>query len=611
MIERLELRNWRAFDHVTIDFQPGTTFLVAPNGVGKTSLLLGLTWGLFGDHSKVNASSCVRVGHNNAEVAVTLGSENGAQLVIFRTVTTRGRSTVTFSDGQNPITSEAADALLASAMGAPIDVAARLAIIRGPGNDGELQLNEHLYDAFGVSSLRHAAAAASKLHKKAETARKKLRTASRELIDNRDQLTNAADNLARNLEDLATKRASLVEQQGAAARAQQAMAVWHRYEASARERTQAVEELLKHAHNHGFPGADLAGLSEDVSAAIARIEAAVVDRTDQLAEARAQAIAGQSALDLLEGHDPSCPTCARPFHNDEFERAIEMQRDSLARAQTRIQQVESELGDLGADKTQLVEIRDRIVELSKPLAEPDQPRPAANVDTAVSEAENALREHDERAGSIDNELKAIVAQLQRDNEVRAAADAEKVAWRREALTYAASMALNGTAERLANEYIEPISQQVRWRWKALFGEDGLQLRPDGTIVRVAGDRELPWSELSSGEQIWARLAASLLVLRSSTTLPFAWLDEPLEHLDPRTRRIVARDLATTSQHGRPAQLIVTTYEHTLARQLAEDLPNTHLRQISRVEPTEHPPRLRPGRSDQTGSQFAGGHSSAA
>ena len=82
------------------------------------------------------------------------------------------------------------------------------------------------------------------------------------------------------------------------------------------------------------------------------------------------------------------------------------------------------------------------------------------------------------------------------------------------------------------------------------------------------------------------------MLRSSTTLPFAWLDEPLEHLDPHARRIVASDLASSTRSGRPAQLIITTYEHTLARQLAEDLPGTHLRYINRTESRERPPRHR-------------------
>jgi len=127
-------------------------------------------------------------------------------------------------------------------------------------------------------------------------------------------------------------------------------------------------------------------------------------------------------------------------------------------------------------------------------------------------------------------------------------------------------------------------------------------KPDGTIVRVVGDRELPWHQLSSGEQIWARLVASLLVLRSSTTLPFALLDEPLEYLDPRARRIVATDLSSTTRSGRPAQLIVTTYEHTLARQLANDLPGTHLLQINRTEQFVPPLRRpRPAARDSGGT----------
>src|SRR5437879_5915258 len=98
MIERLELRRWRSFDHVAIDFAPGTTFLVAPNGVGKTSLLLGLTWAMFGDHSNVPAKTCVRVGHDSAEGVVTLTIGETRRLTIHRTVTTSGRATVSYSD---------------------------------------------------------------------------------------------------------------------------------------------------------------------------------------------------------------------------------------------------------------------------------------------------------------------------------------------------------------------------------------------------------------------------------------------------------------------------------------------------------------------------------
>ncbi|MGI8793009.1 MAG: AAA family ATPase, partial [Acidimicrobiales bacterium] len=147
MIEHLELRRWRAFDHVAIDLQPGTTFLVAPNGVGKTSLLLGLTWALFGDHSNVDAKACVRIGHDNAEATVALVLEDGEQLVIHRTITTAGKTNVDYSDGHQSVPAARASELLVAEYGAPIEIAARLAVIRGSGkDDGELQLQEHLYE---------------------------------------------------------------------------------------------------------------------------------------------------------------------------------------------------------------------------------------------------------------------------------------------------------------------------------------------------------------------------------------------------------------------------------------------------------------------------------
>ena len=53
-------------------------------------------------------------------------------------------------------------------------------------------------------------------------------------------------------------------------------------------------------------------------------------------------------------------------------------------------------------------------------------------------------------------------------------------------------------------------------------------------------------------------------------LPFAWFDEPLEHLDPQFRHAVAATLATATRGGSPRQLLVTTYEHGIAQQLADN-----------------------------------------
>src|SRR5207247_765978 len=105
------------------------------NGVGKTSLLLGLTWALFGDQSNVDAKSCVRIGHQTAEAILTLAVGDNRRLTIHRTVTAAGKATVEYSDGDQPVGASLAYEMLADEFGAPIEIAARLAVIRGSGND--------------------------------------------------------------------------------------------------------------------------------------------------------------------------------------------------------------------------------------------------------------------------------------------------------------------------------------------------------------------------------------------------------------------------------------------------------------------------------------------
>lgn len=582
MIERLELLRWRSFDQVAIDFAPGTTFVVAPNGVGKTSLLLGLTWAMFGDHSNVPAKTCVRIGHDSAEGTVTLTIGEARRLTIHRTITASGKATVSYSDNGETVSENKAIEMLTEEFGAPLEIAARLAVIRGSGReDGELQLREHLYDAFGVSGLRRAAAAAGRLHKDSVAGRRKLRSASSSQLKDRDRLVELVAKLTNDLEALNAKRPLIAAAVDEATRAQQAVAAWTAHDSKLAQRARAIDDLIDGAHSLGLVGRTLDELTQSLAAARTAIDFSQEQAQNAVTEARAQSMAASSALGLLDGHDPACPTCARPFHGNELEAAIRAQRDSLAIATERIAAATATVESIRARETQLDALGRSADALIQPLPEPKIDRPTRDVDATVETAREELRKHDELSGSLTSERNAIAARLDSDDELQAAFAAERVAWRREALAQASATALTAIAERLAQEQIEPLSQQVRWRWKALFGEDGLQLRPDGTIVRVVGGRELPWNQLSSGEQLWARLVASLLILRSSTTLPFAWLDEPLEHLDPRARRIVATDLATCTESGRPGQMIVTTYEHTLAHQLAQDVPNTHLRHILR------------------------------
>ena len=86
MITRIALENWRAYRNLDLDIDPGTTFLVAPNGVGKSSLLEAVRWALGAGHVE-QRPSMIRQGHTTAQVTVTLalpaGAWNGDQITFI------------------------------------------------------------------------------------------------------------------------------------------------------------------------------------------------------------------------------------------------------------------------------------------------------------------------------------------------------------------------------------------------------------------------------------------------------------------------------------------------------------------------------------------------
>ncbi|HKN50080.1 MAG TPA: AAA family ATPase, partial [Actinomycetota bacterium] len=86
MIRRLTLSNWRAYDRLDLTFEEGVTFLVAANGVGKSSIVMAAAWGLLGEASGVDAVSSVRGDADQATVALELQLPDGKRLEIERSV---------------------------------------------------------------------------------------------------------------------------------------------------------------------------------------------------------------------------------------------------------------------------------------------------------------------------------------------------------------------------------------------------------------------------------------------------------------------------------------------------------------------------------------------
>ena len=577
MIRRLHLSNWRSYEDLELSLEPGTTFVVAPNGVGKTSLVCGVAWAVFGQQSGINPRTSIRAGAGSAEVQAQLELPGGRQLTIDRTVKQRGAPTATYTINGASLTEAAALAQLEQALGVDLAVAGRLSTMLGGAHlaaHDALDLESHLHHAFGVSHLLRTAETAESVAKRAERARTELRSTNRRRLNSRAAVESEIAETEAELARL-TARGEELEELRRAAAAQQALVERHlaitgELERYVRDRARLISEA-ENLLGRPVEADDEESVTSDLRTELARANRAVSEATEGAGTARSAISAASEAIDLLNRGSAACPTCMRDLPADQRRSALDAHGAQMGAA-------EEELGRLErVRKTEQVQapavagLLARIEALEPPaLAAEDLTIPSrAEAEASYQQALAALDAHNQELGGARSRLQSLRAQISSDDETRREEHELRMAYRREAAARAGADALREAADRVIESRIEPIAREVRGRWKHLFTNNGLTFKADGTITRVRAGEELEWDTLSGGERTWARIITHLLVMATTTSLPFAWFDEPLEHLDPHYRHAVAATLATATSGGSPRQLLVTTYEHGIAQQLAD------------------------------------------
>jgi hypothetical protein len=577
MIRRLHVRGWRAFDEVTLDLDEGLTFVVAENGVGKTSLVQAASWGLYGSLSPVDARAARRVGSDRTAVEVDVELPDGRTLAITREVHDRAESMHARLDRRD-LDEDGLALALAQAFGASREFLSMTTLLPSDAvaNDtaGGFQLQAHLRRVFGVDDLQRAADAVQQLHEQADADARKARQATRrataDLHRLRSELAEAevAESSARAARTEARQVLAFAEGQLRVAREQAAALV---RAAAARDE---FAELLATTRRTLGRGTRLGRVARPAELA-ARLETAEIVAADALDELRrrestveGRLVAARAAAAALHEADAECPVCRRDLSTDDIARAEQTHQrelDTLAAQKTGLAaEVESATRRLGELRT----LSRRAVRL--PPTPPAAGEIVVDLDAATFAVE-AARADTER---LDDE--AAVARARRDMLANQVSEEERIfgqtaqaagAHRRAAATFVAAETMRATAEAILTERIDPLAVEVGHRWKRVFGERGaLRLRADGQLVLIRGVHEIPFSQFSSGEKVVALLATRLLVLGASTRASFLWLDEPLEHLDPRNRRITASLMTAAGRHVR--QILVTTYEEALARRLS-------------------------------------------
>jgi len=575
------LENWRAYDELELTLDRGTTFIVARNGVGKTSLMQAVAYALYGDAGFPNPLSAVRAGKQSARVEVTVGLGGGKTLQIIRTVAKRRSKLDARLDGRPLRGDDELAELLVSSMGAAPDFLARSTFVQEGTVQREAEtsfsLYQHLCNVYGVSNLLAASDELARIRRAAEKGRTGVRQSLAKSKGELDALRTRAE-AAHIAAEQADAELELAQTSfNAAEEALSRANGWQRWEMQEAERRRLLAELV--ADTQRLTGQPVT--VDTLPAVLDQSEAAAHEAIDNIRRRRAEAAgrveAVRSSLALLSVTDGLCPVCRRPLSRADAVAA----RTQHDREIATIEQGASDLDD-----AQHLELVKAIHALRRRLATV----PAKTTEPAVAGAD-VSRMHDaardrlqtaKRQAILKREEHAVLAgQLQEaendDLRRRELADA----FRREALVITTANAVGKAAEQVISHSIRPLAQEIAWRWKRMFGDRGtLDLRPDGTLVLRRDQHEVPFHDFSAGERMIAVLLVRMTALTASTRAKFFWVDEPLEHLDPTYRLAVASMLTQASASRALQQVVVTTYEERIAEQLATHSDHTSVQLVT-------------------------------
>ena len=584
MIRRVQLENWRAYRHLDLPIDPGVTFLVAANGVGKSSLLEAVRW-VLSPAPGAEDPTVIRLGHDEARATVTVTTGHG-ELEVGRVMRRQGRrSASSFEAALNGqrVPESAVRELLAEAWSADLPFAARTAFLtedlRTEADEPDLQA--HLCRVYSLDELQRAL---TEIGPALIEANRSIKTARAELSATAEQLTLARQNRVDLEASLASARSALnavrerhaeaqqrAEQAAALRRQEEALAAWEERNATLRRE---IEDLAYSA-NEEVPVVQVLGrvkqqLRDELEATRAE-QARLNARLDSIEE----------ALTTLQTAGGQCPVCLRELDDQSRQRAEHLHRDGLIEVRDRLQAI---------DPQPLVQRLQRVEAFElQAVALGERPNPAGEMEVDAAEAElAAARAELEQAAAALREVQLAVEDqdgaIERISAELAESEQLQVSYRQVALLEAAQRALSATISSVLSEQLGPLASEVERRWSAVFPDrPNLTFAPDGTMSREAGGVPLAFQAFSAGEKVVAKLMMRITTLLTTTKVPFCWVDEPLEHLDPRSRHLVGSMLAHLSTALGLEQILVTTYEEPLARRLAEFQPGRVRVQYLRAE----------------------------
>jgi len=617
MIHKIWLRKWKAYDSLELDFVEGTTFLIAENGIGKSSIIQALYFALFGSQNLLGTdlpiTSAVRGANGDIGIVgceISLGSRS---VRLERSVEKSSRTSEVNStidiDGQRASENKWLELIHATT---GVD-AAQLALLAFVYEGATISVEdagpstvEMLAEVFGIDRLRRAARQCETVAKRLDRDNDNLRKALRDGPLRKD--TQRAANLEAEAAQMTARLEVLRDRQNILDHYEELQREWASYETSMLRFRHAITTDQEHTSKlivkiyELIPESFDAEILEDGRVGVERATAFLVQRYEQLLAERgrleATRLAAEQHIASLSAVTPVCPTCRQPLSAYAAKRALKEHDVTVRRS-------EAELLSTGGD---LVIIRNLIDEARGFFSSPRPTAPVPPVEI-LPEADIAVdkpslqSEISQLMLAISNnqaELMAIrrIDEERKQNALLSARLLE--GYRAVERSQLAASTMTKLADAICADRIVPMTNEIQKRWPALSSDSQLHMGPSGALSLEEGNHIVSYGGLSGGQRTLAMLTLRLLALQMATRCSFFVLDEPLEHLDSRNRRSLASLLVqATRESPQLRQVLVTTYEESVTRRLSSIPANGNDGKDSYSSPGAHIVRISANRKRAT------------
>lgn len=614
MIKSIEMTNWRAYERYTLRFQSGLTFLMGPNGIGKTSVLEAIAYAMTGETATIppkERSKLLRDPNKPATVMLTFEVDGNSYIIERSQSPQRADAARLMRSGTDkPLASTQASVSdhVARLMGTSADFLRRILymsegdvfqFLKDPPSEA---LNLQIRRVFGLVQLDEFSVSLVRAEKdvknKMEAVQEALRTTEE---------GGAARDLEGRLAQCRTERAQILQNLRA-----------HQEELTSLRLQQAqLEKFIAEFEEHEKLLAKLEAeywhLSSEVSGGgneHDQIRAGVLRQRDQLAalqhelgRAEGERSAYSRTLEILglqirSSETLPCPVCGKPIAPHERQAIWQHLNRSIQQAEQESSRIKQGIADARDRCDRMEAIERRLRALEESIARSRQMLPGIGAKTPDAMRLRAeLRQRLQQMNMEEAKLREIEQQLDTQESAMASymmtrdrlrsLGYESVEAARNGLVDLETRSLTLRAARKAAEATRasqrdmdmvPVYEQIASIWNVFMPGDEwtVNFDPKGMpLLRNSLGRELSLNQFSGGEKTALLVMLHTVLAHHFAHSSFLLIDEPLEHLDAVNRRSLIYFLVSACHRGLFKQAIVTTYEESLTRKYLSD-PMVHV-----------------------------------